>query len=74
MTSMFVCKQMVDTPEGAQAATNAVVFARIFLKYSIESLNADDLVALLDAPIRAAKAKVATSNGTGKQHSMQLPE
>ena len=48
------------------------MFARIFLKYSIESLNADDLVALLDAPIRAAKAKAATSNGTGEQHSMQI--
>ena len=65
-TSTDVCKQTVDTPEAAQAATNAIMFARIFLKYSIESLNADDLVALLDAPIRAAKAKAATSNGTGE--------
>ena len=57
MTSMFVCKQTVDTPEGAQAATNAVVFARIFLKYSIESLNADDLVALLDRTHQSSKGQ-----------------
>jgi hypothetical protein len=41
----------------AQQATNVTVFVRLFLKYLTESLNADDLVAFLDAPIRSARAQ-----------------
>ena len=66
--------QDVNSPERAQQATNAVVFLRILLKYLTESLNADDLVAFLDAPQRAAAAAANTAkDGTGTSLYFSAP-
>lgn len=54
------CLQELDTAPKAQQATDTLVFVRVFLKYLTESLNADDLVAFLDAPLRAARQQNPT--------------
>ena len=63
--------QELDTAAKAQQATNTVVFVRVFLKYLTESLNADDLVAFLDAPQRAARIQANATDVPGHLDKLQ---
>lgn len=60
----------MDTAAKAEEAVSTVVFVRIFLKHLTESLNADDLVAFLDAPVRAARLHQDTSNVQGAESAI----